>query len=377
MIQQRLFSLMKDLLPRSVSFRLRYAKSEIVDTEMHALKKIAACLGGKDQYAIDVGANWGIYSRALSKKFDQVLCIEPNPACAQYLRSVLAVNCTVIDAAASNKDEYRNLRVPVSANTAETTRGTISERNTFDDLDVVTVQENRVHCIRLDETATGLVTGPGRVALIKVDVEGHELEAVQGAEGILKRHKPVLFVELEERHGTRTAELLSTAPCARGLFVALRCVARGSRSLRRSSLGPPRTSTSSASVPPTTQSTRSYWRSSRAPDRLPWPQRRRLCFAPTQSAPTAPSLRRSSTSTRETTCGRRRFFAVRPLLIGPNKRSSRCDRLRRSILLAEAHDSRLASPQRCPAAPTHRPDPAFCAQPPSGRCADLASCRSP
>ncbi|WP_082643385.1 FkbM family methyltransferase [Methylobacterium sp. GXS13] len=207
MSQQRLFSLMKNLLPRSVSFRLRYVKSEIVDTEMHALKKIAACLGGKDQYAIDVGANWGIYSRALSKKFDQVLCIEPNPACAQYLRSVLAVNCTVIDAAASNKDEYRNLRVPVSANTAETTRGTISERNTFDGLDVVTVQENRVHCIRLDEAATGLVTGPGRVALIKVDVEGHELEAVQGAEGILKRHKPVLFVELEERHGTRTAEL--------------------------------------------------------------------------------------------------------------------------------------------------------------------------
>lgn len=207
MSQQRLFALMKDLLPRSVSFRLRYAKSEFIDTEMRALKRIAACLGGKDQYAIDVGANWGIYSNALSKSFDKVLCIEPNPACALYLRSVLGSNCKILDAAASNKDEYRNLRVPVSANSAETTRGTISERNTFDDLDVVSVEENQVHCIRLDEAATDFATGPGRVALIKVDVEGHELEAIEGAAGILERHKPVLFVELEERHGTRTAEL--------------------------------------------------------------------------------------------------------------------------------------------------------------------------
>ena len=204
---QKLFTLMKDLLPRSVSFKLRYAKSEFVDTEMRALKKIAACLGGKHQYAIDVGANWGIYSNALSKSFDKVLCIEPNPACALYLRSVLGPNCTILDAAASNKDEYRNLRVPVSANSAETTRGTISERNTFDDLDVLSIQENRVHCIRLDETATGFAAGPARIALIKVDVEGHELEAIEGAARLLERHKPVLFVELEERHGTRTAEL--------------------------------------------------------------------------------------------------------------------------------------------------------------------------
>lgn len=204
---QRIFAVMKDILPRSISFKLRYAKSEIVDAEMRALKQIAACLGGKHQFAIDVGANWGIYSNALSKSFERVLCIEPNPACSSYLRSVLGSNCTILDAAASNKDEYRNLRVPVFANAAETTRGTISERNTFDDLAVTSVQENRVHCIRLDETATGFAAGSDRIALIKVDVEGHELEAIEGAEGLLARHKPVLFVELEERHGTRTAEL--------------------------------------------------------------------------------------------------------------------------------------------------------------------------
>lgn len=207
MYRQKVFALLKDVLPQPVSFRLRYAKSEIVDNEMRALKKISGCLGGKCQYAIDVGANWGIYSNALSKQFEKVLCIEPNPACAKYLRSVLGDNCTIIDAAASNKDEYRNLRVPVSSNSPETTRGTISERNIFQDMEISSVQEHSVHCIRLDDLATDLVPSGARIALIKVDVEGHELEAIEGAEGILKRHKPVLFVELEQRHGTRTTEL--------------------------------------------------------------------------------------------------------------------------------------------------------------------------
>lgn len=207
MYRQRLFALMKKLLPRSISFKLRYAKAEIVDSEMRALKKIATCLGGERQYAIDVGANWGIYSSVLSKSFEKVISVEPNPACAQYIKSVLNNNCTVIEAAASNKDEYINLRVPVSGNQAETTRGTISERNNFDDIEVISVQEKLVHCVRLDDVATDLLKGGARVALVKVDVEGHELEAIEGAEEILKRHKPVLFVELEQRHGTRTAEL--------------------------------------------------------------------------------------------------------------------------------------------------------------------------
>ena len=42
---------------------------------------------------------------------------------------------------------------------------------------------------------------PGvRVALIKCDVEGHELRVFQGGERVLREHQPALLFECEARH---------------------------------------------------------------------------------------------------------------------------------------------------------------------------------
>jgi FkbM family methyltransferase len=40
--------------------------------------------------------------------------------------------------------------------------------------------------------------GLGRVALVKIDVEGHELAVLRGAAGLLARHRPALMVELND-----------------------------------------------------------------------------------------------------------------------------------------------------------------------------------
>ena len=44
------------------------------------------------------------------------------------------------------------------------------------------------------------------VGLVKVDVEGHELKVLQGAEGTLRRNRPTLIVEAEERHRTHAVD---------------------------------------------------------------------------------------------------------------------------------------------------------------------------
>ncbi|MEA2975917.1 MAG: hypothetical protein QOF19_1437, partial [Alphaproteobacteria bacterium] len=40
----------------------------------------------------------------------------------------------------------------------------------------------------------------GRIALLKMDVEGHELKVFQGATEILANHAPILLFECEARH---------------------------------------------------------------------------------------------------------------------------------------------------------------------------------
>lgn len=40
----------------------------------------------------------------------------------------------------------------------------------------------------------------GQIALIKCDVEGHELDVLRGGEQLLKRQGPMLMVEVEQRH---------------------------------------------------------------------------------------------------------------------------------------------------------------------------------
>jgi FkbM family methyltransferase len=207
-----MFQKMKEVLPPKVSFQLRAIKSGFVDRDLQELMRFAKAVGGPDVHAIDVGANYGIYSAAMSRYFSRVVVIEPNPDCVDYMQRVLPDRCQLISAAVSDVEGSTKLRIPLVAGAFETTRATISTQNAFDGLDLSGTRDIDVTVRSIDGLAREGIIALDRLRLIKIDVEGHELKVLSGAKNVLSTARPSICLELERRHGTQvnaTLELLN------------------------------------------------------------------------------------------------------------------------------------------------------------------------
>jgi hypothetical protein len=59
----------------------------------------------------------------------------------------------------------------------------------------VRVKKVTVPTVRLDDEVGGRP-----VDLVKIDVEGHEMSVLRGASATLRKHLPVMLIEIEQRH---------------------------------------------------------------------------------------------------------------------------------------------------------------------------------
>jgi len=144
---------------------------------------------------LDVGANVGTFSLAMSKavgRAGQVLALEPNPTVfCELERSLWRSNVKPICAAASDHVGSALLSMPLdAAGGARDLLGTLESK--YGDGEQV-----KVELVTVD----GLIssTTPA-TSLIKIDVEGHELEVLSGAEGLIVRDFPAVVMEIEDRH---------------------------------------------------------------------------------------------------------------------------------------------------------------------------------
>jgi FkbM family methyltransferase len=134
--------------------------------------------------ALDVGANVGTYAYHLSK-LTEVIAFEPNPQ-HRWILSKLPRNVRVENVALSDREGMATLHIPLMSNgqqadgwaTLESVPSAVS----------VTVPMHTLDSYNLD---------PG---FIKIDVEGHEEAVLDGALQTIRRSKPVLLIECEERH---------------------------------------------------------------------------------------------------------------------------------------------------------------------------------
>jgi FkbM family methyltransferase len=144
--------------------------------------------GGPRATAVDVGGWYGPWTHRLAARARRVVTLEPVPHLARTLAAGAPANVRVVQAAASDRPGPAPLWQP-----PHDTRGDrgVSSLVRRDGLHATTGQS--VECVTLDELA---LEG---VDFIKIDVDGAELAVLRGAEALLARDRPALFIELESR----------------------------------------------------------------------------------------------------------------------------------------------------------------------------------
>ncbi len=139
---------------------------------------------------LDVGAHVGHWSLRLAAKASRVIAVEANPATASTLRRHIAMNdldnIKVIQVAAWDEATVLRLEDPNGQTEGGSTRVLPADG-----------QAAVVHAHRLD----AVLADEPRIDLVKLDVEGADIHAIEGMAGLLERCRPVLLIEDHSIYG--------------------------------------------------------------------------------------------------------------------------------------------------------------------------------
>jgi FkbM family methyltransferase len=156
------------------------------EVELHLLEFL--CLRDKD--AIDVGANDGSYVHFLRRHAGRVVAFEPMPSLADALRTKFRHGVDIRSIALSDRAGTVALHMPVVDGVTVTGCSTVSPTAS------ATYPDHRAIEVPM---ATLDSVYKGDVGFIKIDVEGHEQAVLDGAVQTIRRCRPRLLVEIDER----------------------------------------------------------------------------------------------------------------------------------------------------------------------------------
>jgi FkbM family methyltransferase len=144
-------------------------------------------LVGKGGTAVDIGANEGVYAYALSELGTTVHAFEANPEFADFAARMLGSRARVHRLALSNEPGRASFYVPLATDgSALHLAGNLKNSHSqFEKQNVIDVEVRTLDSFDLKG-----------VQFIKVDVEGSELEVLEGARDTIRRDHPALLLEL-------------------------------------------------------------------------------------------------------------------------------------------------------------------------------------
>ena len=197
------FFLKKFFFPEPVLLKRRLERSikNKDENEIDLLKRFIK--PGTD--SIDVGVYRGVYSYEMSKYSKKVHSFEPNPLIFKYINKNLkkiSNNIDLYNFALSNENKVSNLRIPIRDKKMNKEnyeehylmgRATVHELNNFQDYEKFEITLKKIDDFNFDN----------EISFMKIDVEGHEIEVIEGGKLFIKKNKPVLLVEIEERHSKK------------------------------------------------------------------------------------------------------------------------------------------------------------------------------
>jgi FkbM family methyltransferase len=162
-------------------------EKELVDTLFGLVREERSRHGGEAVF-LDLGAHWGFYALLAHKSglFDRVVAFEPDPTNYAQLQANLFLN------GAEAAIEARQLAVSDGERTfglALRSRGNRGATRLVENR-----QAGAVTCraVRVD----GQFDFCGKLLVVKIDVEGHELEAIEGMVGLLAKNRCIIQVEV-------------------------------------------------------------------------------------------------------------------------------------------------------------------------------------
>jgi FkbM family methyltransferase len=146
---------------------------------------------GSAGIAIDVGANEGLYTYPLSRRFKRVYAFEMNSEITGSISAYDRSNIELIHCGLSSAAGTARFYIPVAHGLTLTGWGTVHRDVLPPEFECI---EKECRVAPLDDF------GITDVGFMKVDVEGHEMEVLKGAAKTIEQSRPVVLIEVRTVH---------------------------------------------------------------------------------------------------------------------------------------------------------------------------------
>lgn len=150
----------------------------------------------KNSVFFDIGTNKGEYAYYAEKLINPkyIYLFEPEKKLNKQLQAIFS-NCNVNNLALSDSKGIHQFKIPIINGVVD---------NCLSSLEVGNKEENETESIIYEvktDTLDNFTKEKSIIPdLIKIDVEGHELSVLKGAENFISKYQPSLIIEIEQRH---------------------------------------------------------------------------------------------------------------------------------------------------------------------------------